>query len=132
MRYERTTRKPTMVKAVNSAKDNSDDLIALCARYFNELANGYYFEYEEVTYDIERHCWVESENKDNTYSSVDDFCSEISYWLSCYYEGGNCRHEEEFKDRKAFLKYLEVFKAHCKEKHNRWIPYIEETKFLFD
>ena len=44
-RYERTTRKPTMIKAINLAKDNSDDLLALCAKYFNELANGYYFAY---------------------------------------------------------------------------------------
>ena len=128
--YERTTRKPTMIKAINSAKDNSDTLLALCAKYFNEFANEYFFEYE-VHFDADKDAWVESDCE-KSYSSIDDFCKEVSYWLSCYYESGNCRHDEEYKDRKAFLKYLEVFKSSCKEKHTKWIPYIEETKFLFE
>ena len=68
-----------------------------------------------------------------TTQEIDDFCAEASYWLSCYYESGHCRNEgEEFKDRKAFIKFLDVFKPFCKEKHTKWIPYNEETKFLFD
>ena len=131
-RYERTTRKPTMIKTINSAKDNSAELLAICAKYWNELANGYYLEHEEVHFDADKDAWVESESVENTYSTVDDFCAEASYWLSCYYESGHCRHEEEFKDRKAFIKFLDVFKPFCKEKHTKWIPYIEETKFLFE
>ena len=119
-RYERTTRKPTMIKAVHHAMQSSSELLALCAKYWNELANGYYLEHEEVHFDADKDAWVESES------------AEASYWLSCYYECGHCRHEEEFKDRKAFIKFLDVFKPFCKEKHTKWIPYIEETKFLFE
>lgn len=131
-RHERTTRKPTMVKAVHHAMQSSSDLLALCAKYWNELANGYYLEYEEVHWDASKDAWVEFDGQGNTYKTVDDFCKEASYWLSLYYESGNCRHEEEFAHRKAFIKFLDVFKPFCKEKHTKWIPYIEETKFLFD
>ena len=132
MRYERTTRKPTMINSVCHALIcGQSELLAIGAKYFNELANGYFFEYEEVHFDADKDTWIESDGE-NSYSSIDDFCDEVSYWLSCYYESGHCRHEEEYKDRKAFLKYLEVFKPHCKEKHTKWIPYIEETKFLFE
>ena len=37
-RYERTTRKPTMIKAVHHAMQSSSELLALCAKYWNELA----------------------------------------------------------------------------------------------
>lgn len=131
-RYERTTRKPTMIKAVHHAMQSSSELLATCAKFWNELANGYYLKYEEVHFDPSKDAWVESESAENSYSTVDDFCAEASYWLSCYYEYGHYRHEEEFKDRKAFIKFLDVFKPFCKEKHTKWIPYIEETKFLFD
>lgn len=131
-RHERTTRKPTMIKAVQHAMQSSSDLLAICAKFWNELANGYYLEYEEVHFDPSKDAWVESDNKGNAYSTVDDFCDEASYWLSCYYEGGHCRHEEEYAHRKAFIKFLDVFKPFCKEKHTKWIPYIEETKFLFE
>jgi hypothetical protein len=131
-RYERTARKPTMIKAVHHAMQSSSDLLALCAKYWNELANGYYLEYKEVHFDAGNDAWVESEDAENSYSTVDDFCDEASYWLSCYYEGGHCRHEEEYAHRKAFIKFLDVFKPFCKEKHTKWIPYIEETKFLFE
>ena len=130
-RYERTTRKPTMIKAINAVKDSSSDLLALCAKYWNELALGYYLEHEEVHFDSDKKVWVEHESAENSYSSVDDFCAEASYWLSCYYESGHCRHEEEYAHRKAFIKFLDVFKPFCKEKHTKWIPYVEETKFLF-
>lgn len=131
-RYERTTRKPTMIKAVHHAIQSSSELLAICAKYWNELALGYYIEHEEVHFDPSKDVWVESESAENFYSTVDDFCAEASYWLSCYYESGHCRHEEEYAHRKSFLKFLEVFKPFCKEKHTKWIPYIEETKFLFD
>ena len=131
-RYERTTRKPTMIKAVHHATQSLSELLAICAKYWNELANGYYLKYEEVHFDPSKDAWVESESAENSYSTVDDFCTEASYWLSCYYENGHCRHEEEFKDRKAFVKFLDVFKPFCKEKHTKYIPYNEETKFLFD
>lgn len=129
-RYERTTRKPTMLKSIANLHD--DELLAMCAKYWNELANGYYLEYEEVHFDPNKNAWVEFDGEGNTYNTVDDFCKEASYWLSCYYECGNCRHEEEYAHRKAFIKFLDVFKPFCKEKHTKWIPYIEETKFLFD
>ena len=132
MSNERTTRKPTMIKSVmNALIGGQSELLAIGAKYFNELANGYGFEYEEVHFDCDKDAWIESDSE-KSYSSIDDFCDEISYWLSCYYESGHCRHEEEYKDRKAFLKYLEVFKPSCKETHTKWIPYIEETKFLFE
>lgn len=131
-RYERTTRKPTMIKAVNHAMESSFELLVICAKFWNELANGYYLEHEEVHFDPSKDAWVESESAENSYSTVDDFCEEASYRLSCYYEGGHCRNEEEFKDRKAFIKFLDVFKPFCNEKHTKWIPYNEETKFLFD
>ena len=111
---------------------SSSELLALCAKYWNELANGYYLEYKEVHFDPSKDAWVESENDENSYSTVDDFCDEASYWLSCYYESGHCRHEEEYAHRKAFIKFLDVFKPFCKEKHTKWIPCIEETKFLFN
>ena len=130
--YERTTRKPTMIKTVHHATQSSSELLAICAKYWNELANGYYLEQEEVHFDPSKDAWVESESAENSYSTVDDFCEEASYWLSCYYENGHRRHEEEFEDRKAFIKFLDVFKPFCKEKHTKWIPYNEETKFLFD
>ena len=131
-RYERTTRKPTMIKSVMHALiSGQSELLAIGAKYFNELANGYGFEYEEVHFDCDKDAWIESDGE-KLYSSIDDFCDEFYYWLSCYYESGHCRHEEEYKDRKVFLKYLEVFKSSCKEKHTKWIPYIEETKFLFE
>ena len=134
MGKERTTRKPTMVKSVMHALiSGQSELLALCAKYWNELANGYYLEHEEVHFDADKDAWVESDTSVEPYRTVDDFCKEASYWLSCYYESGHCRNEgEEYKDRKAFLKYLEVFKPFCKEKHTKWIPYIEETKFLFE
>lgn len=131
-RYEKTTRKPTMINSIMHALIiGQSELLAIGAKYFNELANGYFFEYEEVHFDADKDSWVSSDSE-KSYSSIDDFCEEISYWLSCYYESGHCRHDEEYKDRKAFLKYLEVFKPYCKEKHTKWIPYIEETKFLFE
>ena len=116
-RYERTTRKPTMIKSVHHAMQSSSELLAICAKYWNELANGYYLEYEEVHFDPSKDAWVESENDENSYSTVDDFCDEASYWLSCYYESGHCRHEEEYTHRKAFIKFLDVFKPFCKEKN---------------
>lgn len=131
MRVEKTTRKPTMIKSVNNAVNSESDLLALGAKYFNELANGYFFECEEVHFDNDKKCWMESDNS-YFYETIDDFCSEVSYFLSCYYECGHCRHEDEYNDRKAFIKYLEVFKPFCKEKHTKYIPYKEETKFLFD
>ena len=54
-----------------------------------------------------------------TTQEIDDFCAEASYWLSCYYESGHCRHEEEYTHRKAFIKFLDVFKPFCKEKHTK-------------
>ena len=71
MRYERTTRKPTMIKAVHHAMQSSSELLALCAKYWNELANGYYLEHEEVHFDADKDAWIESDNKGNTYSTVD-------------------------------------------------------------
>ncbi len=50
-RYERTTRKPTMIKAVHHAMQSSSELLAICAKFWNELANGYYLEHEEVHFD---------------------------------------------------------------------------------
>ena len=131
-RNERTTRKPTMIKAVSEVKTLGEkQLLTLCAKYWNELAEGYGIEYEKVHWDSDKGCCVESDGG-HIYQTIDDFCNEASYWLSCYYEGGHCRHEEEYNDRKAFLKFLEVFKPFCKDKHTSWIPYKEETKFLFD
>lgn len=132
-RHKRTTRKPTMVKSVFHASVLGEtELLGICAKYWNELALGHYIEHEEVHWDADKDAWVEDDTSIEPYKTVDDFCKEASYWLSCYYEGGHCRHEEEFKDRKAFLKFLKVFKPFCKEKHTKWIPYIEETKFLFE
>lgn len=131
-RHERTTRKPTMIEAVHHAMQSSSELLAICAKYWNELANGYYLEHEEVHFDADIDAWVESDTNVKPYKTVDDFCEEASYWLSYYYEDGNCRHDEKYKDRKAFIKFLDVFKPFCKEKHTEWIPYNEETKFLFD
>ena len=55
MRYERTTRKPTMIKSVFSALvSGQSELLAIGAKYFNELANGYFFEYEEVHFDCDK------------------------------------------------------------------------------
>ena len=127
---EKTTRKPTMIKNIGYAKCNSEKLLEFGAKYFNEFANGYYLEHEEVHFDSDMKAWIDTEG--NSYKSIDDFCQEVSYWLSCYYEGGHCRHEEEYNDRRAFLKYMEVFKDYCKEKHTHWIPYNKETAFLFE
>ena len=122
-----------MVKSVFHANVLGEtELLGICAKYWNELALGYYIEHEEVHWDADKDAWVEDDISIEPYKTVDDFCKEASYWLSCYYECGHCRHEEEFKDRNAFLKFLEVFKPFCKEKHTKWIPYIEETKFLFE
>lgn len=129
--YERTTRKPKMIKTINHAKSISDDeLLKVCADYFNELANGYYFEYEEVHFDENTKTYLESDGS-KSYSSVNDFCNEIAYWLSCYYESGNTRYEDEYNDRKAFLKFLEVFKPYCEKINLDWIPMNKDTEFLF-
>jgi hypothetical protein len=128
---ERTTRKNKMINTVfHALVSGQSELLAVGAKYFNELMNGYYLEHEEVHFNCDDGSWVD--NDGCKYSSIDDFCEEVSYWLSCYYESGHCRHEgEEYKDRKAFIKYLEVFKSSCKEKHTRWIPHNKETEFLF-
>lgn len=52
-RYERTTRKPTMIKAVHHATQSSSELLAICAKYWNELANSYYLGHEEVHFDAD-------------------------------------------------------------------------------
>lgn len=130
MGKSKTTRKDVMINAAfHALVSGQSELLAIGAKYFNELMNGYYLEHEAVSFDPDKG-WVDSENYE--YHSIDDFCSEVEYWLSCYYESGHCRHEEEFKDRKAFIKYLEVFKSSCKEKHHKWVPLNPETKFLFD
>lgn len=128
---EKTTRYPKMSQSIMTALvSGQSELLAIGAKYFNELANGYGLEHEEVHFDCDLDAWIDTEG--NSYKSIDDFCQEVSYWLSCYYEGGHCRHEEEFYDRKAFLKYMKAFKTFCKEKHTNWIPYKKETAFLFE
>lgn len=96
----------------------------------------FFFEHEEVHWDEEHQFYVEAESDENTYESVDDFCGEISYWLSCYYESGHCRHEDEYADRLSFIKFLKVFVPLCSDKpvnlgFTRWIPRKTETEFLF-
>lgn len=132
MGKSKTTRKDIMINtAFHALISGQSELLAIGAKYFNELMNGYGLEFNVVHFDCDKEgAWVDSENHE--YHSIDDFCSEMEYWLSCYYESGHCRHEEEYKDRKAFIKYLEVFKSSCKEKHHKWVPYNSETKFLFD
>ena len=109
------------------------DLLDLCAKYFNEIVNRYYIEFEEVHWNNEKHAYHDYDEPDNLYKTVDDFCSEIAYWLSCYYESGHCRHEEEYKDRFAFIKFLKVFYPLCSEtkyiKH--WLPCRDEVRFLY-
>lgn len=131
MGKSKTTRKDIMINsAFHALVSGQSELLAIGAKYFNELMSGYYLDHEIVSFDSDKGSYIDSEGYE--YKSIDDFCSEVEYHLSCYYESGHVRHEEEFKDRKAFIKYLEVFKTDCKEKHHKWVPYNSETKFLFD
>lgn len=124
----KTTRVDVMTKSLIGKTE--EQVFDLCAKYFNELANGYFFEHEVVT--KKGKVYRESESDENYYRDVLDFCNEISYWLSCYYEYGNIRHDAEYNDRKAFIKFLKVFQPYCKEEiSNRWIPHRKETAFLF-
>lgn len=113
MGKSKTTRKDIMINiAFHVLVSGQSELLTVGAKYFNELMNDYGLEFNMVHFDCDKD-WVDSENHE--YHSIDDFCVEVEYWLSYYYESGHCRHEEEFKDRKAFIKYLEVFKVNCKE-----------------
>ena len=74
MSNERTTRKPTMIKSVMHAFiSGQSELLAIGAKYFNELANGYFFEYEEVHFDADQDVWVENDTSAKPYKSIDDF-----------------------------------------------------------
>ena len=129
----KTTRKPTMLKALDNAKTR-DEIMALAVEYWNELALGYFIEHEELVYDKERALYCEVENRDRTYSDVSDIYGEELYWLSCYYESGNLRHDEEHHDRHAFLKFAEVFRPYVGslEGYLSGIPRKEENAFLFN
>lgn len=132
MGKSKTTRKNIMIDSVfHALVSGQSELLSIGAKYFNELMSGYGLEFNIVHFDCDKDSWISSDGF-MEHKSIDDFCSEVEYWLSCYYESGHCRHEEEFKDRKAFIKYLEVFKSSCKEKHHKWVPLNPETKFLFD
>lgn len=111
----KTTQIRTMIKTLANAKSDKERF-DLAAKYWNELAMGYCIEHEYV---IEQNgIYVEDEGKDNKYESISDFVGEAAYWLSCYFESGHCRHEEEFQDRFAFAKFIKVFK-----------PYVDKETF---
>lgn len=38
--------------------------------------------------------------------SVDWMLSEAEYWLSCYYEDGNCRCDDRFDDAEAYKMWV--------------------------
>ena len=38
--------------------------------------------------------------------SVDWMLEEAKYWLSCYYELGNCRCDDRFEDERAYKDWL--------------------------
>ena len=129
---EKTTRKPQMKKAVAEAKTR-DELMALAVKYWTELALGYFIEHEELEYDEARALYYEVENHDRTYSDISDIYGEELYWLSCYYERGNMRHDDEHHDRHAFLKFAEVFRPYVGslEGYLEGIPRKPENEFLF-
>lgn len=129
-----TMRKDIMIKKLSELKTETERL-QFCADRFNDMAITYCFEYEVVNYDEQKNCYVECEDDSRIYESIDDFCGEISYWLSCYYELGHCRHDECYHERLAFLRFLEVFKPYCKKDIkslvSSWLPRNKETIFLF-
>ena len=131
---EKTTRKPQMKKAVAEAKTR-DELMSLAVKYWNELALGYFIEHEELKYDASRMCYYEVECEENTYVELSDIYEESLYWLSCYYESGNMRHDEEHHDRHAFLKFAEVFRPYVGDiagTASHWgIPRKAENEFLW-
>lgn len=129
MATSKTTRKPTMLKAIAEAS-NRDELTALAVKYWNELALGYFIEHKE----LERQEDGSYNCSEETFpvNDVSDIYDEMLYWLSCYYERGNVRHDEEHHDRHAFLKFAEVFRPYVGDLRNEWgIPRKDENRFLF-
>lgn len=106
----KTTDIRVMRKTVEEYKNSNRDLLPLAVEYWNELASGYYLENSILSYyeNTIGSCYKNDEN-DFIVTSIDDIISEVIYWLSCYYEDGNTRKEDEFNDRKAFIKFLSVF-----------------------
>ena len=129
---EKTTRKPQMKKAVAEAK-TAEELMVLAVKYWNELANGYFIEHEELSLqeDGSYNC---AENNFRV-NDISDIYGEALYWLSCYYEPGNVRHDEEHHDRHSFLKFCEVFRPYVggvEAVASHWgIPRKPENEFLF-
>ena len=129
---EKTTRKPQMKKAVAEAKTR-EELVALAVKFWNELALGYCIEHKELALqsDGSYNC------EENTFhvADVSDVYEEALYWLSCYYESGNIRHDDEHHDRHAFLKFVEVFRPYVGDVGpvaSYWgIPRKPENEFLF-
>ena len=78
MGKSKTTRKDVMINtAFHALVSGQSELLAIGAKYFNELMNGYYLEHEVVSFDPDKEAWVDSENYE--YHSIDDFCAEVEY-----------------------------------------------------
>lgn len=127
---EKTTRKPQMKKALAEAK-TSEELFALAVKFWNELALGYCIEHRELT--LREDGKYTSEEGDFVADCLLDVYGEELYWLSCYYERGNMRHDDEHHDRHAFLKFAEVFRPYVGslEGYLDGIPCKPENEFLF-
>lgn len=129
----KTTDIRTMKKIVSEYIQYKKDLLPLCVEYWNELANSYFIEYEELNFNGS---YYENGEKSLEVYNIDDLVLECIYWLSCYYENGNIRHDEEYNDRKAFIKFLTVFIPYSSLDYSDnmkrlEIPCNKETEILF-
>lgn len=123
----KTTDIRLMRKEVETVKDNSTELLSVAVKYWNELALGYCIEHEELKSENGKYI---NDEKSFTVESIEDVLTECIYWLSCYYENGHCRKEDEYNDRKAFIKFLTVFLPYSNITRLYDIPSDKDTNSL--
>lgn len=131
--------KNTLKEAINykklfrdMMKDNPDKLSA-AVECFNFVADRRYFEHMKIA-EIDGKLLMGE--REEVVTSPVQIIRELLYWLSCYYESGNIRHDEEFSDRKLLIRCAEVFKENFPEEFRvamkEWyIPNKNETQSLF-
>lgn len=106
---------------------NAKNILAGCVKVFNSIAFDRYFEHMALNETSNPGVYTNGEG-DWVVTKIEDLVVELSYWLSCYYEAGHCRHDEEFSDRIMLIRGLEAILPYCRAMTKDWFRYIPENK----
>lgn len=115
--------KKTFTKTITDARTP----LRGCVEVFNYIAFSRYFEHRALHETIDSGVYTNDE-EDWTVTKISDLIEELYYWLSCYYESGHCRHEEEFADRLLLIRGIETLKVYSNPFESHWLSYIPKNK----